>query len=508
MIRNELKELLPDGWESMFKHRESWDPEGYSVAAFKLKETDKRETVLAKFDKTGDIMDYFFDDKPDNYEISLEKTIKFFTGIDNCKDFILTKDYKISSKYRHTKRAVKKDNSPIQYTYFKKKRIKTHRLIAYVFVPNPYPDRYDIVNHIDKSGTNYKKENLEWCDTKWNNQRINQKVYDRKILYLRLKDNKTFTSDELRIEYKIQNVQGGIYKAIKKNKEIHGSKWEIIDINLQKYINDYPLRDCWYQHPIYPDIFANACGVLKIDGKLRIGCKVASSGLPDKDIYSSYITKYNGKYYYTHRLLAECYFGRELKDNEVVDHIIPIKDGNINNTIENLRICTSLENMNNIITRYNKSCKTILYDIFGKLVKEYYSRGACANDLNLYRISINQLVAKGAYLILDELMPISSKTDYIFYKWKIDKTGNPICVQGNQYLPRLSEEFNESIDRYSIDKISTKLRKYLNTGIPAPDGYYYQQGTPDEMIYDPENIKLEKKRLEIHWKSRKIDNQE
>ena len=73
MIRNELKDLLPEGWESMFKHRKDWDPEGYSVAAFKLKKEDKRETVLAKFDETGDIMDYFFDDKPDEYIINLDK---------------------------------------------------------------------------------------------------------------------------------------------------------------------------------------------------------------------------------------------------------------------------------------------------------------------------------------------------------------------------------------------------------------------------------------------------
>ena len=95
MIRNNLKDLLPEGWESEFKHREDWDPEGYSVAAFKLNETDKRETVLAKNDKTSDIMDYFFDDTPLGYQINLKKAIKFFTG-EERDGYFLTKDYMIS----------------------------------------------------------------------------------------------------------------------------------------------------------------------------------------------------------------------------------------------------------------------------------------------------------------------------------------------------------------------------------------------------------------------------
>ena len=38
--------------------------------------------------------------------------------------------------------------------------------------------------------------------------------------------------------------------------------------------------------------------------------------------------------------------------------------------------------------------------------------------------------------------------------------------------------------------------------MPAPDGYYYQQGDPKNMIYDPDNKDLIKKRPEIFWKDR------
>ena len=51
--------------------------------------------------------------------------------------------------------------------------------------------------------------------------------------------------------------------------------------------------------------------------------------------------------------------------------------------------------------------------------------------------------------------------------------------------------------------IFKKLKKYLNTGMPAPDGFYYQQGDPENMLYDPENKDLIKKREIIKWKSKK-----
>lgn len=42
-----------------------------------------------------------------------------------------------------------------------------HRLVAITYIPNP--NKYPIVNHIDENKQNNSIDNLEWCDTKYNN---------------------------------------------------------------------------------------------------------------------------------------------------------------------------------------------------------------------------------------------------------------------------------------------------------------------------------------------------
>lgn len=48
----------------------------------------------------------------------------------------------------------------------KVKTIKIHRLVAKYFVPNP--NNFKEVNHIDENKANNNKNNLEWCDRKYN----------------------------------------------------------------------------------------------------------------------------------------------------------------------------------------------------------------------------------------------------------------------------------------------------------------------------------------------------
>ena len=46
--------------------------------------------------------------------------------------------------------------------------LRVHRLVAYLFVPNPNPEKFDIVNHLDKNRTNNHYKNLEWTDISGN----------------------------------------------------------------------------------------------------------------------------------------------------------------------------------------------------------------------------------------------------------------------------------------------------------------------------------------------------
>lgn len=52
----------------------------------------------------------------------------------------------------------------------KRRMYNVHRIIAEVFVDNPNPDEYKIVNHKDGDKSNNHANNLEWC-----NQRMNIK---------------------------------------------------------------------------------------------------------------------------------------------------------------------------------------------------------------------------------------------------------------------------------------------------------------------------------------------
>ena len=65
------------------------------------------------------------------------------------------------------------------YKNNKGKYIRVHRLVAYAFIKNPEPKRFNHVNHIDCNRSNNGSENLEWCNPLTNHlhsERLNRKT--------------------------------------------------------------------------------------------------------------------------------------------------------------------------------------------------------------------------------------------------------------------------------------------------------------------------------------------
>ena len=70
------------------------------------------------------------------------------------------------------------------------KKITIHRLVAFMFVHNPNPEKFKIVNHKDENKLNNNASNLEWCDYQYNNTYGNR-LEKAKIAYKNFRNNMT-----------------------------------------------------------------------------------------------------------------------------------------------------------------------------------------------------------------------------------------------------------------------------------------------------------------------------
>lgn len=108
------------------------------------------------------------------------------------------------------------------------KSILTHRIVAYLFLPNP--NNYPCVNHKDENRQNNKVSNLEWCDYKYNLNYGNRcKKYSKKVNQYDLNNNYIKTWDSLK-EAQIEFNTTHILDCCKgRRNSTKGFKWRYCD---------------------------------------------------------------------------------------------------------------------------------------------------------------------------------------------------------------------------------------------------------------------------------------
>lgn len=86
----------------------------------------------------------------------------------------LPRKYKWGNGYKETQEKIlstsKRNNGYLCVSLCidsKKKTHSLHKLVALTFIPNP--NSYPCINHKDENKTNNKADNLEWCDSRYNN---------------------------------------------------------------------------------------------------------------------------------------------------------------------------------------------------------------------------------------------------------------------------------------------------------------------------------------------------
>lgn len=161
MLRNDLKQQLPEGWEDQFKHHESCPEDYYDVAEFEINGSKK---ILVFNRNTMDLMEYYYDDIPDDQWINLEKYFIHFMKIKNVINYYINKNLKIYNSSNKLERDFKscsdlrRSYPVISFRYNNKTvAINVHRVIGFIFIPNPNPDINTVINHIDLDKFNFFK---------------------------------------------------------------------------------------------------------------------------------------------------------------------------------------------------------------------------------------------------------------------------------------------------------------------------------------------------------------
>lgn len=268
---------------------------------------------------------------------------------------------------------------------------------TFLFIPSDKINVYKFINHIDHSGINNKINNLEFVTPATNankeSGRCSIMSEEKLTKYIAYDDigNELFSINR-------RNTNGfslnSIHGSIKNNIKYRGYYWKrskfvdknsiLNNIGFSGNLKDY----IWYKHWKYAGLFICKEGFAIYKGKLTF------------TIRNNYVYFNNIR---ANRVIAEFLLGRDLRKNEIVDHI---NTNTLDNSFENLRVTDAKGNRNNIITRSKFSEKLILTDLFGNFImcnfpKELYNFLGRTVSNNLTANLINYNIINNKYICIN-----------------------------------------------------------------------------------------------------------
>lgn len=358
------------------------------------------------------------------------------------------------------------------------RKYRVHRLVALIFLNNPNNSIYNVVNHKDCVRTNNNLYNLEWV-TEIENLSSEKKSKIRKEIsakYIGRDKNgnivESFIAREVPEKYKLKKIQDSIYNKNQNNSGFcYGLFWtcEKVDRNIYGFsgnLDDYE----WFEHWKYPGVYVCKEGFVKVKNKISYYMDpVNSNGY----VYISI----KQKSYAAHRVIMEYVLERDLKNNEIVDHIDRDKS---NNSFSNLRLTDARGNIiENINTMRYISNDIVVTDLMGKLLfrgstREVYKFifGEKRSEKLISPPRINESTINNKRFICFKFGNINSLFKGL-EKVIIIVTKDKKSIIGS-YNSIISAS-NSNLIKNKIDKYYT-IKKRLKDEKLSKNGYYYFTG--------------------------------